>query len=824
MSQNLGNQIRHQLSAATDPTRWVGMIGLAVAVGIAYFLAAQLSLALLTKPEGVAVFWPAAGVSAGVLIALGPRARLSVAAGAMAATIVANLMGDRNIWSTIVFALCNAGEAVLTAWLIENYLGPSFNLGRLRSVLGLVAAALVGTAASGIGGALAFKLFHSSEVPFLTTWQHWVESDALGIIAVAPLVIEISAAMRERLSRNELIEGILAAAALTLMSAFAIFLPSKLLATVVPVALLFPPLLWLAARCRPVFAAAAAFVVCLLIVWTTTFSIGFFGNPDLPMAERVLAAQASIVLVTLGALVLAALFAEIRDKSQQLEIASEHKSQFLANMSHELRTPLNAIIGYSEILQEDVKDLGHGQLGSDLKKIENAGRHLLGLINDILDLSKIEAGRMDVYLEDVELAVLLDEVRSIITPLTEKGGNTLDFRMSADLGSMRTDRTKIKQSLLNVLSNANKFTENGRITLAIERIAASRPTVRFVISDTGIGMDEEQLGRLFQAFRQADVSTTKKFGGTGLGLAITQHFCQLLGGEITVTSRRGEGSTFTIILPDSAVAPAQIEPAKAPNISSDTNNDIIVLIVDDDPAAHDLLTAMLKGERYRLVHAMNGEEALQLARKVQPDAITLDVLMPKTDGWAVLSALKADSELCDIPVVMVSVVTDRGLGLSLGAIDVLTKPVDRAHLTALLRRLIRRDGPVLVVEDDAGTREMIRHTVAKMGLSVAVADNGRSALSWLASNPAPAIILLDLMMPEIDGFEFLDTFKHNRDWRDIPVIVITGMALSTKERDRLLGQVRKVIAKGGSINADITAAIGEAVRRRPARAAANAGV
>jgi signal transduction histidine kinase/CheY-like chemotaxis protein len=552
--------------------------------------------------------------------------------------------------------------------------------------------------------------------------------------------------------------------------------------------------------------------------------MGFFGNPDLPMAERVLAAQASIVLVTLGALVLAALFAEIRDKSQQLETASEHKSQFLANMSHELRTPLNAIIGYSEILQEDVKDLGHDQLGSDLKKIENAGRHLLGLINDILDLSKIEAGRMDVYLEDVELAVLLDEVRSIITPLTEKSGNTLDFGLSANLGSMRTDRTKIKQSLLNVLSNANKFTENGRITLAIERIAGSRPTVRFVISDTGIGMDEEQLGRLFQAFRQADVSTTKKFGGTGLGLAITQHFCQLLGGEIKVTSRRGEGSTFTIILPDGAVAPAQIEPGKAPLISGDVNNDIIVLIVDDDPAAHDLLTAMLKGERYRLVHAMNGEEALQLARKVQPDAITLDVLMPKTDGWAVLSALKADSELCDIPVVMVSVVPDRGLGLSLGAIDVLTKPVDRAHLTALLRRLIRRDGPVLVVEDDAGTREMIRHTVAKMGLSVAEAENGRSALSWLAGNPPPAIILLDLMMPEIDGFEFLDTFKHNSDWRDIPVIVITGMSLSTKERDRLLGQVRKVIAKGGSINVDITTAIGEAVRRRPARAAANAAV
>jgi len=822
--QNLRNQVQHQLSAATDLTRWVGMIGLAIAVGIGYFLAARLSLALLTKAEGVAVFWPAAGVAAGVLIALGPRARLSVAVGAMAATMVANLLGDRNVWSSILFALCNAGEALLTAWLIEHYLGSDFSLGRLRNVLGLLVAAFVGTAVSGVGGAIAFKLFHSSTTSMLATWQDWVTSDALGIIAVAPLVIEFASAARARLSRSELIEGVLAVAALTLMSGFAIFLPSELVATVVPIALLFPPLLWLAARCRPVFAATAAFVVSLLVVWTTTFSVGYFGNPVLPIAERVLAAQASILLVTLGALVLASLFAEIHDKSRLLAEASQHKSQFLANMSHELRTPLNAIIGYSEILQEDAKELGQDQLTLDLKKIENAGRHLLDLINDILDLSKIEAGRMDVFLEDMEIAPLLDEVRSIITPLTEKNGNTLDFPLSRKLGDIRTDRTKVKQCLLNLLSNGNKFTQNGRIALVVERIEGDRPMVRFIVADTGIGMNEEQLGRLFQAFSQADVSTTKKFGGTGLGLAITRHFCQLLGGDIKVTSRRGEGSTFTITLPDSALTSAQVEPLKVSRISGDVDNATTVLVVDDDPAAHDLLSAKLKGESYRLVHANNGEEALELARMIQPDAITLDVLMPRTNGWAVLSALKADSELCDIPVVMVTVVSDRGLGLSLGAVDVLTKPVDRAQLTTLLRRLVRRDGLVLVVEDDAGTREMVRHTVEKMGLIVAEVENGRSALSWLADNPAPAIILLDLMMPEIDGFEFLDTFKHNSDWRDIPVIVITGMQLTTAERDRLFGQVRQVIAKGVSINVDIAAAIGEAMRRRPARAATDAGV
>jgi signal transduction histidine kinase/CheY-like chemotaxis protein/HAMP domain-containing protein len=516
------------------------------------------------------------------------------------------------------------------------------------------------------------------------------------------------------------------------------------------------------------------------------------------------------------------LFNEIQDKSRQLEIASEHKSQFLANMSHELRTPLNAIIGYSEILQEDFADGGQQQHIPDLKKIENAGRHLLGLINDILDLSKIEAGRMDVFIEEVEITPLLDEVRSIITPLTQKNGNTLEFRVAPGLGSMRTDRTKLKQSLLNVLSNASKFTQNGRLTLAAERFDAGIPMVRFAVSDTGIGMNEEQLGRLFQAFSQADASTTKKYGGTGLGLAITRHFCQLLGGEITVTSQPGEGSTFTIALPDSPLAAASVKPDDAPRISGEPGNTITVLVVDDDPAAHELLIAKLKNENYRLIHAHNGEEALEMARRMRPDAITLDVLMPKTDGWAVLTALKADGELCDIPVVMLTVVPDRGLGHSLGAVDVLTKPVDRAQLTALLHRLLNRDGPVLVVEDDAGTREMVRHTIEKIGLVAAEAVNGRSALAWLRDNPAPAIILLDLMMPEMDGFEFLDAFKENSGWHDIPVIVLTGMSLTLEQRNRLLGQVREVIAKSASTHTDISAAIREAVRRRPARALAEA--
>jgi len=313
MLQNLRKQALGRGSAAAETgPRWVGSIGLAAAVGIAYYMAAQLSLLLLTKPDGVAVFWPAAGVASGTLIALGPAARWPVAAGAMVATIVANHLGDRTLPGSVVFAFCNAGEALLTAGLIERYFGPNFSLDRLRHVLGLLAAAIVGTAVSGIGGVVGFKYFEHSTAPLLTTWHHWFASDALGIVTVAPLLIGLAAAQREPPPRSELIEGGTALAALAVMGGLVITLPEEPWATVIPVALLFPLLLWLAARCRPVFAAAAAFIVAVTIVWTTTFGIGLFGDPTLLPADRILGAQAGILAVSLCAFVLAALFAERR--------------------------------------------------------------------------------------------------------------------------------------------------------------------------------------------------------------------------------------------------------------------------------------------------------------------------------------------------------------------------------------------------------------------------------------------------------------------------------------------------------------------------------
>ena len=519
---------------------------------------------------------------------------------------------------------------------------------------------------------------------------------------------------------------------------------------------------------------------------------------------------------------------ELEEARELSEVANRTKSQFLANMSHELRTPLNAIIGYSEILQEDAVDSDQEQLVPDLKKIEGAGRHLLGLINDILDLSKVEAGKMDVFIEEIDISSLLDEVKSIIAPLVAKNGNKLELRLADRIGSMRTDRTKVKQCLLNVLSNASKFTQDGKLTVGVERLGTDRSIVQMTISDTGIGMSEEQLGRLFQAFSQADASTTKKFGGTGLGLAITRHFCRLLGGDVTVASQVGEGSTFTIVLPDQALQPDQsTAPAEAAlelpraNSADAAGAVVTVLVVDDDPAARDLLTTNLGREGYRTVQARGGDEALELARKLHPDAITLDVLMPKKDGWAVLGALKADPDLCDIPVIMVTVAPDRGIGLSLGAAEVMTKPVDRAELTALLRQLLSRDGPILVVEDDLATRETVRHTIEKMGLTVAEVTNGRLALGWLAENPAPALILLDLMMPEMDGFEFLDTFNSRADWRHVPVVVMTAKHLTMAERGLLSGQGRSVIKKGASMDSDVTEAIRKAVGQPSKRRMAN---
>ncbi|MEK8095448.1 response regulator [Methylocystis sp. IM3] len=468
------------------------------------------------------------------------------------------------------------------------------------------------------------------------------------------------------------------------------------------------------------------------------------------------------------------------------EEASKTKSAFLANMSHELRTPLNAIIGYSEMLQEDALDKGDEEPIEDLKKIESAGRHLLGLINDILDLSKIEAGKMEVFIERVEIAPLVREVASIVQPLADKNGNRLELSCQEDIGGFLSDETKVKQCLLNLMSNANKFTSQGTVALSVERDADA--CVVFRVSDTGLGMSEEQLGRLFQAFTQADASTTKRFGGTGLGLAITKHFCTALGGDISVESAPGAGSTFTIRLPDQERAPVARKPpeAVAPHAT--------ILVVDDDATARELLTRTLENKGYRVIAARHGLEALALARQHRPQAITLDVMMPQLDGWSVLKQLKEDDELRGIPVIMVTILNERGLAIPLGAAELLTKPIDRRRLTALLENYCGGGGEntVLVIEDDPATRELLCRSVSGAGYRAEAAVNGQDGLDWLSVNPAPDLVLLDLMMPNLDGFGFLRELRRRPAFDRLPVIIVTAKELSEED-------IRKLRALGADI-------------------------
>jgi signal transduction histidine kinase/CheY-like chemotaxis protein len=479
---------------------------------------------------------------------------------------------------------------------------------------------------------------------------------------------------------------------------------------------------------------------------------------------------------------------QLGDLYRQLEMASEHKSAFLASMSHELRTPLNAIIGYSEMLYETAQDEGPDEFLADLAKIRDAGRHLLGLINDILDLSKIEAGKMELYLEAVDLAGLVEEVRSIVEPLVAANGNRLEIVCQRGLGAFHTDRTKLKQSLLNLLSNAGKFTHDGRVRLEVSPAAGA---ISFIVSDTGIGMTEEQQGRLFQAFSQADASTTRQYGGTGLGLAIAKHFCEMLGGRIAVESSPGHGSTFTITLPGRGRA---IPSAVA--IPDGAEHSALVMIVDDDPNARDLLSATVRREGYRVVEATDGTSALALAREWHPDIVTLDVLMPRMDGWAVLTALKSDSELAEIPVVIVTVLENRGIAISLGAAEFLTKPVDRARLAATIRQHVYGSGVVLVVDDEDESRGLARRHLDRLGWEVAEAEDGAGALCWLSQNSRPAMILLDLMMPGMNGFAFLEEIARHAEWRGIPIVILTAMPLGAAERELLAGRTREVIAKG----------------------------
>lgn len=493
---------------------------------------------------------------------------------------------------------------------------------------------------------------------------------------------------------------------------------------------------------------------------------------------------------------------ELETKAKELTQATRLKSEFLANMSHELRTPMNSIIGFtSRVIKKAADQLEDRQL-NNLRTVERNAHHLLGLINGLLDLSKIEAGKMEAHPERFDLAMLANEVITITRPMLENKSVDLIADIPLHKFQLNTDNVKLKQVLINLVSNSIKFTEEGSINITAESLSdAPEPQISIRVTDTGVGMGQEALRYIFEAFRQVDGALTRKVGGTGLGLAIVKSFTELLRGKISVESGEGKGTSFELVLPvnlgDAETPVITSQPTQVPTAEYDSNK-LTVLCIDDEIEAQDLIAACLSDEGYQVIKASSAEEGLALAKQFRPFAITLDILMPHKDGWSVLSELKADEQTRYIPVFIISFVENKSLGYQLGAFDFMSKPVNPEYLIESIKRLTQNSMTnILVVDDDAEARDLMSEILRDANIKFEVAIDGNNALSLLekAGGEPPELILLDLMMPDMDGFEFLQEKQKNPAWVAIPVIVITAKSLEEHERDFLRPRVAGILAK-----------------------------
>jgi CheY-like chemotaxis protein/signal transduction histidine kinase len=484
-------------------------------------------------------------------------------------------------------------------------------------------------------------------------------------------------------------------------------------------------------------------------------------------------------------------------KSREIEQAARLKSEFLANFSHEIRTPLNGIIGYCDLLsrEEGSRLTPHGR--RDLQVVKANARALLALINDILDLSKIEAGHVEVVQEDVDLAALADECIATVRDLLQGRSVEVIASIAPELHTVRSDGLKLRQVLLNLLSNAAKFTEAGEIVVDA-RVDGGK--VVLTVEDTGTGIPSDQLPFIFEKFRQVDGSSTRKVGGTGLGLAIVRELCRVMGGSVDVQSTLGRGSIFTVRLPIVAHVPVSgvesiAQPSTAERADREKPTGATVLIVDDDPLVHQLLRAELEKEGMRVLLAADGVEALAMARRHRPAAIVLDLHLPKLDGWKVLAELKWDPLFAQTPVIIISIEEQRAKAFSLGAQDYLVKPIDPERLVAVVSRSVTPgSGEILVVDDDAPTRELVSRQLRRAGFSTAEARDGREAMVR-ARVTQPAMMVVDLVMPGCDGFELIRQLRDEKI--AVPVVVLTGKTLSANEQDALREGIALLIHKNG---------------------------
>lgn len=686
-----------QWSAMRQPAlqpRWATAAVAALAVAVAYFVTARLSLFLLEKSDGVAVFWPAAGIASGILIGYGPRARWPVVLGVMAATIGANLLGDRNIPSSALFAVANAGEAVLVARLIERFFGSPFELNELRRVLGFFGATILGTLVSGMVGTLGFVLFHTSMAPALTIYLHWIASDSIGTITVAPLVIASASLTRDAPPRPEFAEGILALTILSVLCALLVWLPNQPWTVELAIALLCPLLVWIAARLRPPFAAVATFIFAITVVWTTTFAIGIFGDPRLQMDERILSAQASILATSFGGLVLAALFSERRRHERALleresrlqqalraaELADRSKSSFLAAASHDLRQPLQTLRFLQGALEQN-------HLDDDGRKLVAGMAHSLdtmsSILSSLLDVNQLESGHLRPNKTDFEIAEIFDSVLiDFSRPIEGKG---LQCRTVRSQLVVHSDRRMLEEMIRNLLSNAVRYTERGKILLGCRRAGDK---VRVEVWDSGVGVTEDQLPHIFEEYYRGPAGVQQ--AGFGLGLAIVKRLGEILDHRIDVRSRLGKGTGFSIEVPRGrTIAHAFSEqPIPAPDSYAFRGT---LLVIEDEISVRKAINRLLSAKGIRVIVAATAAEALALVnqQETRPDFVLCDYnLRGSANGLESIKALRvALGE--NIPAIVMTGDTRSETRETIASNDigVLIKPFVADELLQLIGRL-----------------------------------------------------------------------------------------------------------------------------------------